>query len=227
LDKGGSVTVFEAIDQRKSIRQFLPQPVPRPDLEEILEKALRAPSWGNTQPCKLTIVGGENLSNLRRDLFQDAMSGRAPKADIETPKEWPEDLNRRYKENGRKLFVVLGIGRDDQERRKNHRLNMFGFFAAPQAIYIHIERNLGAYSIFDAGLLAENIALLATSKDLGSCFLAVSVLLADVVRRHTGIPESGQIVMGVAIGYPDWSAPINDFRSEREPMERVVRWARI
>jgi len=221
------VTVFEAIDRRKSIRQFLPQPVPRPVLEEILGKALRAPSWGNTQPSKVTVVGGEILSDLRRELLQEAMTGRAPKADIETPKEWPEDLNRRYKENGRKLFAVLGIGRDDQERRKKHRLNMFRFFGAPQAIYIHMDRNLGSFSIFDAGLLAENIALLATSKDLGSCFLAVSVLFADVVRRHTGIPESDQIVMGVAIGYPDGDAPINSFRSEREPMERVLRWAGI
>jgi nitroreductase len=126
LDKG--VTVFESADRRKSVRQFLPQPVPRSVLEEILEKALRAPSWGNTQPCKLTIVGGEILPALRRELLQEAMTGRAPKADIETPKEWPEDLNRKYNENGRKLFVALGIGRDDRERRKKHRLNMFRFF---------------------------------------------------------------------------------------------------
>jgi nitroreductase len=90
-----------------------------------------------------------------------------------------------------------------------------------------MDRNLGAYSIFDAGLLAENFALLATAKDLGSCFLAVSVLFADVVRRYTGIPESDQIAMGIAIGYPDWSAPINGFCSEREHMEKVVRWAGI
>jgi nitroreductase len=172
-------------------------------------------------------VGGEILPALGREVLQEAITGRAPKADIETPKEWPEDLNRKYKENGRKLFAALGIGRDDEDRRKNHRLNMFRFFGAPQAIYIHMDRSLGAYSIFDAGLLAGNIALLATAKDLGSCFLAVSVLFPDVVRRYTGIPESDQIIMGIAIGDPDWSAPINGFRSEREPMERVVKWAGI
>ena len=61
-------------------------------------------------------------------------------------------------------------------------------------------------------------------KELGTCFLGVSIRFADVVRRHTGIPESDQMVMGMAIGYPDADAPINGFRSDREPLEAIVRW---
>ena len=42
--------IVEAIQQRKSIRAFKPDPVPKEILKEILELALRAPSWANTQP---------------------------------------------------------------------------------------------------------------------------------------------------------------------------------
>lgn len=216
--------VQKAVETRKSIRAFQKNRVPQEILEEILHTALRAPSWGNTQPWKLTVVGGETLQAMIQDLLQKASAGEAPRSDLEIPQNWPDALARRYKENGRKLFEVLAIGREDQEKRKAHMMNMFRFFGAPQAIYIHIDKNLGPYSVFDAGLLAQNMALLAAEKDLGTCFLAVSVWYADVVRRHTGIPESDRIIIGMAIGSPDPDAPVNRFHSAREPLEAFVRW---
>lgn len=214
----------EAIEQRKSIRAFRQEPVPREVLDEILEKALRAPSWGNTQPWKVTMVGGKPLQSLIGECVQGALAGGAFGPDLEMPKGWPEELDRRYKENGRKLFAELAIERGDQEKRNAHRLNMFRFFGAPQAVYLHQERTLSPYSIFDAGLLAQNIALLAAEKGVGTCFLGVNVLYPDVIRKYTGIPETDRILIGLAVGYPDEDAPINQFRSERVPIEDVVRW---
>jgi nitroreductase len=101
---------------------------------------------------------------------------------------------------------------------------MFRFFGAPQAIYLHQERTLSAYSVFDAGLLAQNIALLAEEKGLGTCFLAVTVLFPEVIRKHAGIPDTDRILIGMAVGYPDKDALINRFRSGREPLEAVLRW---
>ena len=218
------MNVQKAVEMRKSIRAFKKNPVPQGILKEILNTALRAPSWGNTQPWKLTIVGGEILQTMTQDLLGKASAGEAARSDLEIPQNWPDDLARRYKENGKKLFEVLGIGREDRGKRNAHMMNMFQFFGAPQAIYIHIDKDLGPYSIFDAGLLAQNVALLAAEKELGTCFLAVSVWYADVVRLYTGIPESDRIIIGIAIGYPDPDAPVNRFHSAREPLEAFVRW---
>jgi len=218
------MNVAEALWERRSVRAFLKDPVPQETLEEIFLSAVRAPSWGNTQPWKWTVVGGKTLQAMVEELVVRAATGGHPQADIEIPREWPEALNTRYKENGKKLFGVLGIGREEKEKRTAHSMNMFRFFGAPQAIYFHIDKSLGTYSIFDAGLLAQSIALLAAEKGLGTCFLAVSVLFSDVVRRHTGIPESDRIIIGMAIGYPDRDTPVNHFRSEREPLETFVRW---
>ena len=214
----------ETMEKRRSVRAFQKKAVPQKVLQDILQVALQAPSWGNTQPWKITVVGGEILQAMIEEFVKKAAAGEPPHPDMEIPGEWPEPLARRYKENGKRLFEVLNIGREDKEKRKAHMMNMFRFFGAPQVIYIHIDRKLGPYSIFDAGLLAQNIALLAAEKELGTCFLAVSVWFADVVRRHTGIAESDKMVIGMAIGYPDGHAPINRFRSEREPLETFVRW---
>jgi len=42
--------VDDAIISRRSVRAFLPTPVPRALIEEILDVAGRAPSGTNTQP---------------------------------------------------------------------------------------------------------------------------------------------------------------------------------
>jgi len=42
--------VMEAIESRKSVRAFKADPVPRPTLQAIMDAALQAPSWANTQP---------------------------------------------------------------------------------------------------------------------------------------------------------------------------------
>ena len=48
----------DAVISRKSIRAFETNEVPRALLERVLTDALRAPSWGNTQPWGLNIVSG-------------------------------------------------------------------------------------------------------------------------------------------------------------------------
>jgi nitroreductase len=214
----------ETMEQRKSARAFRREPVPREVLQDILRAALRAPSWGNTQPWKMTVVGGKALQTMIGESVKRVLAREGPSPDVEMPRDWPSELDRRYKQNGKKLFEVLGIQRGDQEKRIAHRLSMFRFFDAPQAIYLHQERTLSAYSIFDAGLLAQNITLLAEERGLGTCFLAVSVLFPEVIRKHTGIPDTDRILIGLAIGYPEEEAPINRFRSERVPLQDVVRW---
>lgn len=221
------MNVKDSVEKRRTIRAFQKTSIPKEILSEVLGTALRAPSWGNTQPCKITVVGGEVLQAIVNDFLQKISQGKGPMNDIPFPINWPDEQARFYRENGKNLFSFLGIGREEKERRNSHFLSMFRFFGAPQAIYIHMDRSLGPYSIFDAGILAGYISLLAVEKGWGTCFLAVSVNYLDVVRLHTGIPETHQILIGLAIGYPESEARINEFRSERQPMDNAIRWIGI
>ena len=48
--------VFEAIEKRRSIRNYEPTPIPREKLEKILEAARLAPSASNVQPRHFVVV---------------------------------------------------------------------------------------------------------------------------------------------------------------------------
>ena len=56
-----TAAVEAAITTRRSVRAFLPTPVPRETIERILESASRAPSGTNTQPWKVYVLTGDRL----------------------------------------------------------------------------------------------------------------------------------------------------------------------
>jgi nitroreductase len=66
--------------------------------------------------------------------------------------------------------------------------------------------------------------LLAPGYGLGTIPEIQAVLYPDVLRKTLEIPDSKLIVLGIAIGYPDWDEPVNQLRSEREPLDTVTTW---
>lgn len=67
-----ATTVSEALETRHSIRDFLPKPIPEEILQRVFGKALRSPSWKNSQPWKVHIVNGTKREELAKDLVQAA-----------------------------------------------------------------------------------------------------------------------------------------------------------
>ncbi|MEE8471742.1 MAG: nitroreductase [Dehalococcoidia bacterium] len=221
--------LVEAIDQRKSIRAFKPDPVPRSVLGQIMDLALRAPSWANTQPWEFAIVTGEKLEAIRQAYVQKAQE--EPDPDLGWPREYPEAYDIRSRALGRTIFEIEGIGRGDAEKRQRWQLQGLRLFEAPAAIYIYTDRSyyfqgdtLNAWPIFDCGLVAGNIMLLATKYGLGTTPQMQAVKHPDILRGVLGLPDSKLLVVGMAIGYPNWDDPINRFRTEREPLEGVANW---
>jgi nitroreductase len=216
--------LLEAIQERKSIRKFTSDPISRTMLGEILQAALRAPSAINTQPWECWVVGGETLKQISREMYAEAEKEIPTRADIKLSEAWGEAYMNRMRENGKGLFGILGIDRHDQEKRKAFRLSMYRFFDAPQVIFLCLDASLGEYSIFDCGCFAQNICLLAASRRLGTCIQHSAVNYPDIVRKYAPIPREKNILVAIAIGYPDEDAVINQFRSKRDPLENVVRW---
>ncbi len=221
--------IREAISNRRSIRSFNPDPVPKEVLSELLERALRAPSWANTQPWELAIVSGKQISEIRRGFVQKAED--EPLSDIARPKAFPEPYNSRRVSLGLDLFKAKGIKREDREGRGWWRLQGLNNFGAPAIIYLCIERSLyyqgeglNVWPVFDCGLVAENIMLLATGYGLGTIPQAQSVIFPDIIRKVLGMPESKLIVLGISVGYPNWDDPANQFRAPREQLSKIARW---
>jgi nitroreductase len=223
--------IIEAIDQRKSIRAFKSDPVPKEILKEIMELALRAPSWANTQPWEFAVVSGKKLEEIRQAFVEKAAAAEEDKPDIARPREFPQAYDTRRRTIGRKVLELKGISREDKEKRRWWLLQGLRLFEAPCVVYIFVDRafyqqrdGLNIWPVFDCGLLAENIMLLATGYGLGAIAQIQAVAYPDVLRKVLGISDSKLIVLGIAVGSPDWDDPVNQLRSEREPLDNVGTW---
>ena len=221
--------IVEVVNSRKSIRAFKPDPVPKDVLKEIIGLAQRAPSWSNTQPWEFAIVSGKELEEIRKGLLKKVGEETTP--DIPGPLGFPEPYDTRRRIAIGKTHEIRGIKREDKEKRRWWEIQQLSNFGAPCVIYICIARSfyfeddsINVWAAFDCGSVAENIMLLATNYGLGTIPQARSTVYPDVVRKVLGIPDSKLLMLGISVGYPDWDDPINQFRSEREQMEKVAKW---
>ncbi len=215
--------VIDAIKVRYTVRAYKPEPVPKEVLTELTEAALRAPSWANTQTWEFAVVGGEVMQELKQSLTAKASAQEERYPDIPRP-EWPSPYLERSRENGIRLYQLLGINRDDMEKQLQWYVEMYRLFDAPNGIIVYTDRGLSVWALVNVGLVVQSIALAALDYGLGTAMLAASVSYPDEVRRILKIPESKQLVIAIAIGYPDPEAKVNEFRSNREPLETMVTW---
>jgi len=215
--------VIDAIKARYTVRTYKPEPVPKEVLTKLMEAALRAPSWANTQTWEFAIVGGEVMRELKQNLAAKASAQEERYPDIPRP-QWPSPYRERRRENGVRLYQILGISRDNIERQLQWYVDMYRFFDAPNGIIVYTERELSVWALVNVGLVVQTIALAALDYGLGTTILAASVSYPDEVRRILKIPESKQLVIAMAIGYPAPEAEVNRFRSSHEPLEAMVTW---
>jgi nitroreductase len=218
--------VQEALKNRKSIRAFKAEPVGRELLTQILEAARWSPSWGNTQPWELVVVAGDQVPRLTAELVA-AFEGKVPpNPDVPMPGIFPDVYKERYMACAAGLFGSMGVARDDKASRWAHMVNMTRGFSAPVIIYVIFNAELGEpYTMFDLGAFTQSLCLAAHALGLGTCIEAQLALYPDIIRRHLKMTPAHKIVVGIALGRPDPQAPANAFRTDREPLEKFVRWA--
>ena len=87
--------LVDVIMERKSIRAFKSDPVSKNLLKQIVEQALRAPSWANTQPWEFAIVTGKQLREIQKGFLKKGEED--PNPDIARPYEFPEPYLSRVK----------------------------------------------------------------------------------------------------------------------------------
>ena len=216
--------LLEAIETRRSIRAFKSTPVPRETLKRILETARKSPSYTNTQPWEVAVVGGKKRDELSRILCEIAKSDIVPNPDIPLAATWPPELEKRSREHGARRLKALGVAREDAQEREKLRLMNFQFYGAPCVLFLFLERALTSWSIFDMGLFAQSLILAAHSFGLGSCLQAMLASYPDAVREFLNIPRTKMLLLGISMGYPDDKAKINSYHSSRIDLDDFVRW---
>jgi nitroreductase len=216
--------LLEGIKSRKSIRGFRPDPVSTDVLIELLETATRAPSSVNLQPWEFVIIKNGILDLVKRECVEQYRLGKKPNPDVALAETGLQGI---YKDRqvylAKQIFALVGITKDDNKRLQEYWETMYSFYGAPAVIVITIDRMLTSeWPLIDIGLVSQTIALAAVSYGLGTCIMRAIVDYADSVRKIAGIPANKKMILGIAIGYPDWNHPLNQLKTVRENIYNIT-----
>jgi nitroreductase len=224
--------VDAAIESRFSARAFLPKPVPRELLQDILRVASRAPSGTNTQPWKVYVLTGASRDALVAKVCaahdalaaDPSLAGQYREEYDYYPSKWVSPYIDRRRENGWSLYGLLGIGKGDKEKMHAQHQRNFRFFDAPVGLMFTIDRVMGRGSLMDYGMFLQNIMLSARARGLHTCPQAAWNGFAKIILPHIGAGPDEMMVCGMSLGYADESDKVNTFHTPRVATEDFTHW---
>jgi len=220
--------VSEALDSRLSVRAFLDEPVPEETVREILERASRAPSGGNLQPWHVIVLTG-----AARERLLDAVARKmphSPKGEGTEYNIYPPELKEPYRARrfriGEMMYEKLGIPREDKTARLMQFAQNYRFFGAPVGLLFTIDRSMQEGQWADLGMFMQSIMLLAREYGLDTCPQEAWAVWYQTIGELFEIPGEHMLFCGMALGYRDPDAPVNQLRAERAPLAEFVRFIR-
>lgn len=217
--------VITAMRDRQCVRSFQEKAVPHETIIHILEAARFAPSGVNTQPWNVAIVGSNHRQKIATAIIAARENQISENPDYNYyPKEWIEPFKSRRKACGMALYGALNIQIQETEKRKVQWYRNYSFFHAPVGLIFYIDKQLSKGSWIDMGMFIQNVMLAARSYGLETCPQASLAEYPDIIREHLNISSQYHIVCGMALGYADWSAPVNQYRTTREPTDTFTVW---
>jgi nitroreductase len=212
----------ELLNERYSVRAFLPREVPRATIEHVLRVAQRTASWCNSQPWQVVIASGEAKERFRKAIYAEAASGAPHDSDFPYPREYLGVYLERRRESGFQLYNTLGIPRGDKVAYAQQALENYNFFGAPHVAIIHTTEPLGVYGAVDCGAYVSNFMLAAQALGLGTIAQAALARHSGLIRRHFNLGEDRRVVCGISFGFADHEHKINSYRTSRAALADVV-----
>ena len=212
--------VDRAITTRRSARRFLPDPVARITVEEILAVASRAPSGTNMQPWRVHVLAGERKQALSAALLR-AYEDEQTKHTEEFryyPTQWFEPYLGRRRRVGWGLYGLLGIERADKAGMHRQHGRNYRFFGAPVGLIFTIDRGLERGSWLDYGMFLQNVMVAARARGLDTCPQVSFLQFHRVIERELSLAASESLICAMSLGYADPDAPENRLVTDRVPV---------
>ena len=220
--------VDAAITSRRSMRAYLPTPVPRETIERILEVASRAPSGTNTQPWQVTVLTGQALKELSRRIlaaFDDPEECARHRDEYNYyPMQWQSPYVERRRKVGWDLYGLLGIGKADKARMHAQHGRNYAFFDAPVGLIFSIDRVMQQGSWLDYGMFLQSLMIAARARGLHTCPQAAFTPFHRIIAEYLEWPAERMLVCGMSLGWADPAAVENSLVTEREPVAAFTRF---
>ena len=220
--------VDDNIKARRSIRAFLPKPVAKQDLLDLLEVSGRAPSGTNTQPWQVYIVTGDKKKAISDEIIAIFNDPEALKEHTEEynyyPSTWIDPYISRRRKVGFDLYGLLGLGKGDKEKMQAQTARNYTFFDAPVGVFFVIDRVMQQGSWLDYGMFIQNVMLTAKARGLDTCPQAAFTQFHRVIAKHLDLKPEQQLVCGMSLGYADTTKIENTLVTERVSAESYAHF---
>ncbi|MGJ8686593.1 MAG: nitroreductase [Spongiibacteraceae bacterium] len=215
-------TIFsDIVNQRRSVRAFLPKTVEQDILQSVFEVAQRAPSNCNTQPWQVSVASGETIAGLKESL-PEAFNSGAWSMDFPYEGKYEGEYKDRQYGAANALYQSANIERSDKVARHQQFMQNFRFFDAPHVAFLFLPEPFGLREAADLGMYAQNLMLSMSAHGLASCPQTALSFCADLVRESLGVAENNKLLFGLSFGYEDSSEPINHCITDRAALSDVV-----
>jgi nitroreductase len=198
----------ELLRQRRMVRHYESEPVPRATLERICRTVRRAPSGGFSQGQRLLVVTDTDA--------------RAAIAKLLHEDEWIAQGREPWLSVAPAHIVVL-----TREQDYHDRYNEPDKLASTGGV--EVEWPVPFWFV-DAGAAMMLLLLAAIDEGLAAGVYGVTVPERQAFKDLLGIPEDVHVVAGVTVGKPrpdpNASRATSRFTQRRRDLEEVVHWER-
>ena len=198
--------VEKVIFERRSIRAFKKEPLPRGVIRRILEAGRFAPSAGNSQPWRFIVINSpEIIAEMERDALRSVRRimwvldySRSPLRRVflrPFTKFWARILHKILHPVPFAAMMQMAKG------------ELGTFFEAPCLILLLEDTRGAADTALGAGIAGQNMVLAAQSLGVGSCWIGFVRLLMWTwswprYKRLLGIKYPYKLKEAIALGYP-------------------------
>ena len=159
-----------------------------------------------------------------KKLLQACESGEKPRMDYDYDGGKLEgDMKQRAIECGQALYGALNISREDKGKRIEQWKQNYVSFDSPTVIFIFKHVGTGLSGYMDCGMLIQSVMLAAIDLGLATCSQASLGHYPDIVKNELGFANY-TLICGIAIGYEDIEAPVNNYRTERVDLDSIISY---
>jgi nitroreductase len=219
------MNISDAIKQRHCVRAYLDKPVDTATIEQLLTTARHAPSGANTQPWQVAVLSGgmkDKVANAVSNAFEQGESSRPDYHYY--PDSWRSPYLERRRTCGLQLYQSLNIERGDKAAQRAQWAANYRAFDAPVMLLFFMDGIMRTGSFLDYGMFLQSLMLVAEEQGLATCPQAALAEYPHIVKPILGYPDDSILICGMALGYEDKQAAINQYRTEREPSASFTRF---
>jgi coenzyme F420-0:L-glutamate ligase / coenzyme F420-1:gamma-L-glutamate ligase len=175
--------VIETIQKRRSIRKYLPHPVPNELILEVLAAAGWAPSAHNSQPWRFIVISDPKIKRTLAEAMGEAWAGDLVKDGLTINEA---NCKERVERFACAPVLILGC------------LSMEGLRKFPDVERQGFERDLAVQSF---GAAIQNLLLAAYAQKLVSCWFCAPGFCKQTVREVLKIPLDIEPQSFVILGF--------------------------